>query len=313
MLLLCRWLLLGSLIVHAFNEHGTCPNDCTGHGRCSQENACICDLNWKTAADCSQTTCPNGIAWTGKPQKPNTAHLNAECSNRGACDRNSGLCSCYDGYEGIACERLTCPNNCGDHGTCMTIGNIYKLYGTSMTLSSVYLSNSSAIYKGWDAEKLTQCICDWGYSGNSCEMRMCPKGDDPFTSFTNYRTITISLRTTSMIGGNVQLWVNGQVLFFPAYWGSWSVAQCEASFATLANVASVVCSHSQKNLLDSIGNVDWTIAFTKFPMVPFENNIYTNNGSLPLSTFVCHTHLITGTNPTCTITDITVATLPGKL
>lgn len=29
---------------------------------------------------------------------------NAECSNRGLCDRSSGLCSCFDGFAGAGCE-----------------------------------------------------------------------------------------------------------------------------------------------------------------------------------------------------------------
>lgn len=32
---------------------------------------------------------------------------NAECAGRGTCDRSSGLCSCYKGYHGVACERQT--------------------------------------------------------------------------------------------------------------------------------------------------------------------------------------------------------------
>lgn len=30
----------------------------------------------------------------------NTAHYYMECSNKGLCDRKTGECSCYDGYDG---------------------------------------------------------------------------------------------------------------------------------------------------------------------------------------------------------------------
>lgn len=301
----------GSLIVSAFNDKGACPNDCTGHGRCSVENACICDAKWKTAPDCSQTTCPSGTAWAGKPHKANSAHRSIECSDRGICDRSSGLCQCYDGYDGVACDRYSCPNNCGDHGTCMTIGNVYKLYGTELSLSPIYLSNDTRLYSKWDADKLTQCVCDYGYTGHACELRMCPKGDDPLTSFGNYRSVIISLRASSgKIGGTVQLVINGNTIKFPAAYTAWSTTQCETDFAKMPNLEEVRCSRTQSP--DSIGNVDWTVAFKRFPMNPYENNVYSNDGSLPLEQFDCRNNFMTGTGVTCAVTDVATSSIPGS-
>jgi hypothetical protein len=31
----------------------------------------------------------------------------AECSNRGSCDRDTGICTCYSGYFGLACDQVT--------------------------------------------------------------------------------------------------------------------------------------------------------------------------------------------------------------
>lgn len=39
----------------------------------------------------------------------NTAHGYTECSNKGICNRQNGRCECLDGYEGNACQRLSCP------------------------------------------------------------------------------------------------------------------------------------------------------------------------------------------------------------
>jgi len=33
----------------------------------------------------------------------------------------------------------------------------------------------------------TQCICDIGFFGADCSLRMCPKGDDPLTTLQNTR------------------------------------------------------------------------------------------------------------------------------
>jgi hypothetical protein len=30
----------------------------------------------------------------------------------GICERSLGYCSCYDGYEGLACEKRMCPEDC---------------------------------------------------------------------------------------------------------------------------------------------------------------------------------------------------------
>merc|ERR1711898_50801 len=49
-------------------------------------------------------TCPKDTAWVKYPVAGhNDVHGMAECSNQGSCDRKSGECDCFDGYEGIAC------------------------------------------------------------------------------------------------------------------------------------------------------------------------------------------------------------------
>lgn len=41
-----------------------------------------------------------------------------ECSDAGLCDRDTGECRCFDGYDGSACQRSACPNDCSGHGQC---------------------------------------------------------------------------------------------------------------------------------------------------------------------------------------------------
>ena len=43
-------------------------------------------------------------------------HKYAECSDKGVCNRASGECECFDGYEGKGCRRQKCPASCSGHG-----------------------------------------------------------------------------------------------------------------------------------------------------------------------------------------------------
>merc|ERR1711991_146945 len=69
-----------------------------------------------------------------------------ECSDMGVCDPKSGECACFDGYEGVACQRTVCPENCNGHGTCQSLAAI--------------------------------AVCDNGYRGPDCSLIECPTGDD---------------------------------------------------------------------------------------------------------------------------------------
>merc|ERR1711988_1719946 len=85
---------------------------------------------------------------------------------KGICDRKSGECEGFDGYEGSYCQRASCPNDCSGHGTCETIAELAEdEYGN--------------IYALWDADITMGCKCNAGYSGADCSSRMCKYGIDP--------------------------------------------------------------------------------------------------------------------------------------
>lgn len=91
-----RWLLAGAFM---WSAQATCPNQCSGHGECSVFSRCNCWGHF-TGADCSEHLCPVGTAWADLASKDDVAHQNAECSNRGTCDRQIGACECQQGFGG---------------------------------------------------------------------------------------------------------------------------------------------------------------------------------------------------------------------
>lgn len=143
-----------------------------------------------TGADCSRKTCSRGVSWTqahkkmGSP-KASTAGVDlagdgegavlhqdfAECSDQGICDRATGLCDCFPGYEGAACQRTVCENGCSGHGTCQS--NVEFSEDASTTSNDVkYLS-------AWDSGLHMGCKCDVGFRGPDCSMKECPSTADP--------------------------------------------------------------------------------------------------------------------------------------
>jgi len=123
---------------------------------------------------------------------PQSAHYYMECSNKGVCDRATGNCQCYDGYDGAACQRASCPgfpdNTCSGHGVCRTIEQLADdEYGN--------------VYKLWDRKTTMGCSCDAGYYGPDCSLRQCKNGVDPLylddTATLRYSTFDVAVLTTS--------------------------------------------------------------------------------------------------------------------
>ena len=75
-------------------------------------SARVCGLTKFACRSLCCLCCTADAAWTDVPTAADTAHATAECSNAGICNRNTGQCECFAGFEGDACQRSTLPVWC---------------------------------------------------------------------------------------------------------------------------------------------------------------------------------------------------------
>jgi hypothetical protein len=195
------FITLATIIASAWAR---CNNDCSGNGICNAGSVCECELNFlgndcssrlclygKAFIDSplgdvnsnghldtdqqiqyqyanglvgEQYDNAYGLAREDNTKEWNEAHFYRECSNKGICDRTTGQCACFPGFEGEGCRRITCPNSCSGHGQC------------------VNMAVSNAVYAAWDEKKTVECQCDPGYTGADCSLRKCPQGSDPIAT-----------------------------------------------------------------------------------------------------------------------------------
>lgn len=174
-------------MVGAVDVNVECPNQCSAHGICTPNVAytlfeCVC-ANGYSGKDCSRRSCPLGNAWVDVASATDTAHGLVECSNRGTCDYCSGKCDCQEGFEGVACERLSCPGSntasgsvCSGHGACLSMSELGDYRNDVSAFSLMSYTET------WDAEKVYGCACQHGWTGFDCSERLCAFGDDPVTT-----------------------------------------------------------------------------------------------------------------------------------
>jgi hypothetical protein len=164
----------------------TCDNSCSGHGSCVCDSQCVCQCydNWGMgqaydSGDCSDRICPFELAWVDAPDALGVRHKYAECAGKGICNRVSGECECFDGYEGKGCQRSTCPNECSGHGTCEYLEDLhYAAVEFDYAHQEFTQELKKFDYDGWDKTKIRACVCDPEYGDVDCSKRMCQYGSD---------------------------------------------------------------------------------------------------------------------------------------
>jgi len=147
-----------------------------------------------TGADCSRRTCPRSTSWTevgdlvASKTYRCTHKIQVECSDQGVCDQATGLCECFPGFTGHACQRTACPDDCSGHGSCRSNRDFaydFAVAKTHQLMQShesfkLFDQNYVATYDdAWDSGHLYGCYCDKGYRGANCALVECPSSNDP--------------------------------------------------------------------------------------------------------------------------------------
>lgn len=174
-----------------------CDNQCSGHGTCMTDDVCQCYDNFGSglshdSGDCSDRICPFEVAWVDHPDNQGHHHKYMECAGKGICDRSTGECQCFEGYEGKGCQRATCPNDCSGHGRCEYIedlpyGTTWNDWVDSGSANSAMQTRTQSLFSDdaktfdyhlWDKSKSRKCVCDATYGDLDCSKRLCPYGTD---------------------------------------------------------------------------------------------------------------------------------------
>jgi len=183
----------------------------------------------------------------------NTAHWYRECSNKGLCDRGTGTCTCFEGYEGSNCQRASCP---------ITNGNVCSGHGVCKDIKALADDDNSNLYNLWDEHVTMGCQCDKGFTGPDCSQKQCKVGVDPLyvdgfqnTRYSNWTVQFFTRSTSEYVYGNYS------IVFSDAYGEDWQTmpidinANCLAitnALEALPNdvipMGSVRCQKSEEHL-----------------------------------------------------------------
>ena len=234
-----------------------CPQKCNSRGNCNLNNQCECWSGFRGAA-CGEYVCPIGVPWFETAALTDTAHrpLTAtECSTMGTCNRLNGKCACYSGFEGIACEILSCPNNCNQHGRC-------TLLSDSATGDDDLNLHVTTTYSYWDADRIYGCLCDEGFAGYDCSLRTCVKGQDPRLTYTTLMVDETQTFACTASSGSFKFLFRGETTDTIAY--SSTASQLTALLEALDTIddVTVTVSNSAGPICDA-DEANFVVTFTR--------------------------------------------------
>ena len=159
------------------------------------------------------------------------------------------------------------------------------------------------------------CICDVGYSGEDCSLKLCPKSYDflDIPQPLQYRSVRLTTEVDSgVLSGVIELKFGLSAVYMNANSNDVDSNTCRSTFIGLKGIDDVECL--RENYDQKTGTGSYLINILKYPIQPYENNIFYHNGNPSLSAFYCNTTTLdkdSASFPTCIFTDVNTENLPG--
>ena len=161
------------------------------------------------------------------------------------------------------------------------------------------------------------CICEFGYSGDDCGIKLCPKAYDPVTisAYGNRRTLSLETKVDDgiLIGYYEFLFYDTKVIL-PANANQFDSEECTRAIQSLPSIREARCVREKVNVVTGEGK--YIITILKFPEYPYENNINYHNGNPDITSFHCDTTKINkeeAKRPQCILNDVITDKLPPYL
>lgn len=137
---------------------------------------------------------------------------------------------------------------------------------------------------------------------------MCPKGDDPMTTNSNFKTIELFVSgPKSGFTGSLGIRFEGEVTYLPV--STFSSTTCKQKLEASAKFREVTCTYSK---VDSFRH-KFIISFLSWPITPQENNLFTHDGNPSINEFSCDISQLSSLLVSCTFTDLINTDLPGNI